>query len=101
MATIAIAPAGIMSRVEIDGYVLDTLMADLVGHDRQPSAFLVYLRLWRHTHGSGHSTAQVSLLDLAVGTGLSKRAVHQRSFTHDRRPWHRTTRNVPEAFATV
>jgi hypothetical protein len=66
-----------MSRVEIDGYVLDTLMADLVGHDRQPSAFLVYLRLWRHTHGSGHSSAQVSLLDLAVGTGLSKRAVQE------------------------
>ena len=32
-------------------YVLDTLMADLVGHDRQPSAFLVYLHLWRRTAG--------------------------------------------------
>lgn len=66
-----------MAAVEIDSYVLDTLMADLVGHDRQPSAFMVYLFLWRHTHGSGQPTAQVSLLDLAVGTGLSKRAVQE------------------------
>jgi len=66
-----------MSTVEIDAYVLDTLMADLAGHDRQPSAFLVYLCLWRHTHASGRPTAQLSLLDLAVGTGLSKRAVQE------------------------
>lgn len=67
----------------VDGYVLDTLMADLVGHDRQPSAFLVYLFLWRRTHGRGKGAeeegdaAQVSLLDIATGTGLSKRAVQE------------------------
>jgi hypothetical protein len=66
-----------MPSVEIDEYVLDTLMADLVGHDRQPSAFLVYLFLWRRTHGAGDDTAQVSLFDLATGTGLSKRAVQE------------------------
>lgn len=66
-----------MAKLEVDGYVLDTLMADLVGHDRQPSAFLVYLFLWRHTHGSNRSSAQLSLLDLATGTGLSKRAVQE------------------------
>jgi len=64
-----------MTAVEVDAYVLDTLMADLVGHDRQPSAFLVYLYLWRRTYGSGRSDAQVSLIDVAAGTGLSKRAV--------------------------
>jgi hypothetical protein len=46
-----------MSAVEIDDYVLDTLMADLVGHDRQPSSFLVYLFLWRRTLGAGEPTA--------------------------------------------
>ena len=66
-----------MHTVEMDAYVVDTLMADLVGHDRQPSAFIVYLLLWRRTHGAGLSTIQVSLLDLTVGTGLSKRAVQQ------------------------
>src|SRR3954451_8863476 len=77
MATTAIACGGSMSTVMVDAYVLDTLMADLVGHDRQPSAFLVYLFLWRRTHGSGEETAQVSLLDISTGTGLSKRAVQE------------------------
>lgn len=63
--------------VEIDAYVLDTLMADLVGHDRQPSAFLVYLFLWRRTHGAGEESTQVSLFDIAAGTGLSKRAIQE------------------------
>jgi len=66
-----------MSAVEIDDYVLDTLMADLVGHDRQPSSFLVYLFLWRRTLGAGEPTVQLSLYDLAIGTGLSKRAVQE------------------------
>jgi hypothetical protein len=66
-----------MTSVEIDAYVLDSLMADLVGHDRQPSAFLVYLFLWRRTHGSGEAMARVSLLDISMGTGLSKRAVQE------------------------
>jgi hypothetical protein len=66
-----------MPSVEIDAYVLDSLMADLVGHDRQPSAFLVYLFLWRRTHGSGEAATQVSLLDISMGTGLSKRAIQE------------------------
>jgi len=61
--------------VRVDSYVIDTLMADLVGHDRQPSAFLVYLMLWRQTVGAEAPSAQLSLLDLAAGTGLSKRSV--------------------------
>jgi hypothetical protein len=64
-----------MAAVAIDAYVLDTLMPDLVGHDRQPSAFLVYLFLWRRTHGSGAADVQVALADIAEATGLSKRAV--------------------------
>lgn len=68
---------GSMTTVMVDAYVLDTLMADLVGHDRQPSAFLVYLFLWRRTHGCGEATVQVSLLDISTGTGLSKRAVQE------------------------
>ena len=66
-----------MTTVQIDAYILDILMADLVGHDRQPSAFLVYLFLWRRTHGRGDATIQVSLLDISAGTGLSKRAVQE------------------------
>ena len=64
-----------MSTIPIDEYILDSLMPDLIGHDRQPSAFLVYLNLWRLTHGSGQGTAQVALQDIAEATGLSKRSV--------------------------
>lgn len=64
-----------MEPIPVDRYVLDTLLPDLVGHDRQPSAFLVYLFLWRHTHGSGAEAWRVSLRAIAEGTGLSKRAV--------------------------
>ena len=31
--------------IALDGYVLDVLMRDLVGHDKKPSAFIVYLYL--------------------------------------------------------
>ena len=66
-----------MNTYPIDSYILDTLMADLVGHDRQPSAFLVYLFLWRQTHGRKEATTQVALRDIADATGLSKRAVQE------------------------
>jgi len=66
-----------MTVVSLDAYVLDTLMADLVGHDRKPSAYLVYLFLWRRTHGAGEPNVQISLLDVATATGLSKRAVQE------------------------
>lgn len=61
--------------LQIDDYILDTLMLDLIGHDRQPSAFVVYVLLWRHTHGCRKTTVQVALQDIAEMTGLSKRSV--------------------------
>ncbi|HUQ86279.1 MAG TPA: hypothetical protein VM096_01900 [Vicinamibacterales bacterium] len=59
----------------IDIYIVDTLMRDLVGHDRQPSAYLVYVFLWHETHGKKKSTVQMALIDIAEGVGLSKRGV--------------------------
>ena len=58
--------------VEVDGYVIDILMRDLVGHDRSPSAFLVYLWLWRRTRTGD---PRIPLQRIAEGTGLSKRGV--------------------------
>jgi hypothetical protein len=66
-----------MTTIAIDAYILDTLMPDLVGHDRRPSAFLVYLYLWRTTHGRGDTTAQIALLDIAQDVGVSKRSVQE------------------------
>lgn len=50
-------------------------MPDLVGHDRQPSAFLVYLHLWRRTVTDETPAVTVALQDIAEGTGLAKRTV--------------------------
>ena len=61
--------------IELDSYVIDPLMRDLVGHDRQPSAFLVYLYLWSRTAREPERSAAVSLRELADVTGLSKRAI--------------------------
>jgi hypothetical protein len=59
----------------IDPYVTDVLMRDLVGHDRAPSAFLVYLWLWRHTRGEDRQRVGASLQTIATRTGLSKSSV--------------------------
>src|SRR5215510_15584562 len=70
-----VARGDIVTTMGFDPYIFDTLMPDLVGHDRQPSAFLVYLYLWRRTHASGEASVQAALMDIAEATGLSKRAV--------------------------
>jgi hypothetical protein len=61
--------------VTFDAYVIDTLMHDLIGHDRAASAFVVYLYLWRESLGRSAPTVQSSLRTIAEGTGLSKRGV--------------------------
>jgi hypothetical protein len=61
--------------VPLDPYVTDVLMRDLVGHDRAPSAFLVYLWLWRMSRGEGRERIGASLQTIATQTGLSKTAV--------------------------
>jgi DNA-binding MarR family transcriptional regulator len=66
-----------MKTIELDAYVIDTLMLDLVGHDRQPSAYLVYLYLWRQTDGGQQVSDAISLRMLADSTGLSKRAIQE------------------------
>ena len=50
-------------------------MRDLIGHDRQPSAFVVYLLLWRRSGADRSGAAQIALQDIAEATGLSKRSV--------------------------
>jgi hypothetical protein len=61
--------------VTLDSYVTDTLMRDLVRHDRAPSAFLVYLWLWSKTRGAGRTSFGASLQTIATETGLSKSSV--------------------------
>ena len=61
--------------ITFDAYVIDTLMQDLIGHDRAASAFVVYLHLWRESLGRELVSVQTSLRTIAEGTGLSKRGV--------------------------
>jgi DNA-binding MarR family transcriptional regulator len=63
------------SKAPLDPYVIDTLMPDLIGHDRAPSAFIVFVKLWHATGGPGRRGAQLSLSTLAIETGLSKSSV--------------------------
>ena len=88
-----------MKRVTFDEYVVETLMADLVLHDHQPSAFLVYLHLSYRSRGRLR-TVRTSHRDIADGTGLSKSAVQASIRTLLRRRLIRSTRQsataVPE-----
>lgn len=56
----------------LDPYVVESLLPDLVGHDKRPSALVTYLVLWHWSGATGRVT--MSLSDIAWRTGLSKRA---------------------------
>src|SRR5271155_3528128 len=73
-----------MQRTNLDGYVIDILMPDLVGHDRRPAAFIVYLFLLRQSAALKRDSVSVSLQTIATKTGLSKSAV-QGAIRHLRR----------------
>ena len=76
--------------------MVETLLPDLVAHDRLPSAFLVYLKLWHDAGGPGRRL-QVSLSTLAVETGLSKSSI-QAALRHLRkRGFVATKRAAPTA----
>ncbi len=89
-----------MTRISVDAYVLDVLMADLIGHDRQPSAFALYLRLWRITNGGRRRTPPTSLRDLSDQTGLSKRAIQDAVDRLERRQLVDVRRDAPTAIPT-
>jgi hypothetical protein len=67
--------ASSVKRIPVDTYILDVLMRDLIGHDRMPSAFVMYLWLWRQTRGRRRNAIGASLQTIAGETGLSKSSV--------------------------
>ena len=55
----------------IDDYVTDVLMRDLVGHDKRPVSFLVYL--WLAAEQQRRDAAvQISYQEMAESIGVSK-----------------------------
>lgn len=61
--------------MKTDPYIVDALMRDLVSHSHSSAAFLVYLQLYRHTHGAGRESATMSHRVLSELIGISKRSV--------------------------
>jgi DNA-binding MarR family transcriptional regulator len=61
--------------IPIDDYVLDVLMRDLIGHDQQPTAYLVYLCLYGQAVRNKWKPIAASVRTLADATGLSKSAI--------------------------
>lgn len=61
--------------LSLDSYILDVLMRDLAEHERRPSAFLVYLHVWRSSLGAGRKAVSLSYQGISEATGLSKSAV--------------------------
>ena len=74
-----------MERIGVEAYVLDVLMRDLVGHDKKPSAFIVYLHIYRMIAVSPRASARLSHQTIADATGLSRSAVQDAIETLTRR----------------
>jgi hypothetical protein len=92
-----------MQRLTFDRYIVDSLMPDLVGHDKQPSAFIVFLHLWarasagRSRRKPGVRQIHASLQQIASDTGLSKSAVQHAVRTLKRRRLIQTRQASPTA----
>ena len=55
----------------LDCYIIDVLMRDLVGHDRRPASFLVYLLLYAEQL-QRNGPVEISYEELAENAGISK-----------------------------
>lgn len=60
--------------IAMDDYVVDVLMRDLVGHDRRPVCFLVYVWLAAEAGRRG-GVVEISYREMAEGIGVSKSSV--------------------------
>jgi CRP-like cAMP-binding protein len=57
--------------LKLDPYITDILLRDLVGHDRRPASFLVYIWLTAEQQRRG-TAVEISYQDLAESIGISK-----------------------------
>jgi hypothetical protein len=60
--------------ISLDDYVVDVLMRDLVGHDRRPVCFLVYLWLSAEQERRD-GVVEISYREIAECVGVSKSSV--------------------------
>jgi len=79
--------------IPIDDYILDVLMRDLIGHDQQPAAYLIYLYLYGQAARKKWKPIAASVRTLADATGLSKSAIQVALVKLRRRELIATTRS--------
>jgi hypothetical protein len=60
--------------ISLDDYVFDVLMRDLVGHDRRPVCFLVYVWLAAEQQRK-NKEVEISYREIAESVGVSKSSV--------------------------
>src|SRR5260221_10522629 len=70
-----------MIQITLEAYLIDSLLPDLVGHDRSLSSFVVYLYLYRQASQHANWSVRLSHQSIASATGLSRSAV-QSALTH-------------------
>jgi hypothetical protein len=63
-----------IAMISLDDYVIDVLLRDLVGHDRRPVCFLVYVWLAAESGRRG-GVVEISYRELAESIGVSKSSV--------------------------
>jgi hypothetical protein len=86
-----------MVEIPLDPYLLDCLLPDLVGHDRRPASFIIYLYLYRQASLQPDWSVRMSHQSMATATGLSRSAV-QSALTHlQTRQLIATSRSHPTA----
>ena len=85
------------SSVPVDAYVFDVLMRDILGHDKQPSALVVYLFLYARASRDGWRPVSASLRRVADEIGISKSAVQSALQNLHRRELIKTTMLHPTA----
>lgn len=86
-----------MATISIDRSVFDSVMGDLVGRDRSPAAFIVYLFLLSRAAGTRTRGVRISHSGIAGATGLSKSAVQGAVRLLNRRRLVRTAHESPTA----
>jgi len=86
-----------VEHIPIDEYVIDVLLPDLTGHDRAPTAFLVYIVLWTALYRGEQKRVALSLQRLSEGTGLTKSGVQKAVRVLKRRGLIRVFKTTPTA----
>jgi CRP-like cAMP-binding protein len=70
-----------MTEITLDAYLFDSLMPDLVGHDRRLASFIIYLYVYSQASQDTTWSVRMSHQSIAAATGLSRSAV-QSALTH-------------------